>query len=251
MVNFLYFTLFNTKVNFIPLSTNRAGGIPYRYMNKKMWIAGIVVIIIIVALLATHKKAPMVDPVVTPPAPTETTTVKPGTRPATKPVANPESPNKTVVEVKNANELSNADWHIAFTKGADWTVSNAQLSNKIVLSDTAGEGKGDSMTIEYVLGDKISDTDSKFGSITYYYEKSTQRWLQVNNAQSADPNQLSVPADAKSVATTADKLPVYAGTKRWLTYIIPLSTNTFLKLNITGSGATMPLQDLVKTIHKI
>ncbi len=216
-----------------------------------MWIAGIVVIIIIVALLATHKKAPMVDPVVTPPTPTETTTAKPGTRPATKPVANPESPNKTVVEVKNANELSNADWHIAFTKGADWTVSNAQLSNKIVLSDTAGEGKGDSMTIEYVLGDKISDTDSKFGSVTYYYEKSTQRWLEVNNSETKDPNQLSTPAPARIATYTADKLPVYAGTKRWLTYIIPLSTNTFLKLNITGSGATMPLQDLVKTIHKI
>lgn len=220
-------------------------------MNKKMWIGIIVLSIIIVAIALSTKKAPEMTPGVTTPAPTETSKTTPAKRPATKPVANPESPNKTEVEVANPNALSNPDWKIAFTKASDWTVSNTQLAGKIILSDTAGDGKGDSMTIEYIMGDKINDNDAKFGDVTYYYEKSTGRWLEINNAATKEPNQFSTPAPARVVAMTQDKMPVFPGTKRWLTYIIPLSTNTFLKLNITGSGYIKPLEDLVKTIHKI
>lgn len=217
-----------------------------------MWISVLVLIVIIGAYAALHSKKNLDTPIEpTTPVPTASPTTPPtGIK---KPISTkPTTPVPGAPAVsQNVNVISQSDWRIAFTKPTGWDISTQTLSNKIVLSDTEGEGKGDAILVEYVMGDTISDSDAKFGNITYYYEKSTKRWLETDNAQTSAANQMSAPTLARTVAYTADKLPVYPGTKRWLTYIIPLSTNTFLKLNITGSGATAPLQDLVKTIHKI
>lgn len=215
-----------------------------------MWIAVLVIIVIIGAYVAiTPNKSPVDTSDTQTPAATDTTTPT-GTKKPTP--AKPTTPVPGAPAVsQNVNTITQSDWRIAFTKGSEWQINVQPLSNKIFLADTTGEGKGDTILIEYIMGDRISDTDVKVGDITYYYEKSTERWLEIDTVSGKGPNLNTTPVPARIVAYTADKLSVFPGTKRWLTYIIPLSTNTFLKLNITGSGATAPLQELVKTIRKI
>lgn len=217
-----------------------------------MWISVFVLIVIIGAYAALHSKKNLITPIEpTTPAPTASPTTPPtGTK---KPVSTkPTTPVPGAPAVsQNVHTITQKDWGIAFTKSAGWEINIQPLSNKIFLADTTGEGKGDTILIEYIMGDRISDADVKFGDITYYYEKSTGRWLEIDTVSGKGANLNTTPVPARIVAYTADKLPVYPGTKRWLTYIVPLSTNTFLKLNITGSGATAALQELVKTIRKI
>lgn len=212
-------------------------------MNKNTWIVFIIIIIIAIGAYSISKHNKDMTP--TDAVSSETsgtgTTSTTGTKTGTA----------TTGSNAAVNVITNNDWKIAFTKAVDWTLTPMTDKNKQILSDVAGDGKGDSIIIQYVTGDKITDTDAKFGSITYYYEKSTGKWMETDNAQTNSANVFTTPAPAKVVTYTADKLPVYAGTTRWLTYIVPLSNNTFLKLNITGSGATQPLQDLIKTVHKI
>ena len=49
----------------------------------------------------------------------------------------------------------------------------------------------------------------------------------------------------------SNNVPVFQATGRWATYVIPLSSTNFLKLNIGGSGQRQPLFDLLKTIRLV
>lgn len=148
----------------------------------------------------------------------------------------------------NEAQIIKKDWKISFIKPSGWMKIDAD--NKIVLKYVGVQNEiGDTMTIQYVSGDKITDTSGKFGPVTYYFDTSTSKWMRSSpDERTGDATEIVVPAVP---ILTINGLLVFSGTSSWLTYIIPLSHTTFLKLNISGSGNTQPLTDLLRTIKKI
>jgi hypothetical protein len=111
------------------------------------------------------------------------------------------------------------------------------------------ESGGDVITIQYITGNTITDTDAKFGNITYYYDATQHAWM-VINPDEANGGSLP-PAPVSPLSYNANRLLVLKGTGRWKTDIIPLSQTTFLKINISGGGLIPPLDDLAATVQKI
>lgn len=109
----------------------------------------------------------------------------------------------------------------------------------------------DEINIDYVSGNSITTTDSKFGQITYFYDNNTKMWMKTDDQEGENITPNLTPVKAIPEFYTKNGLPVFRGTGRWLTYVVPLSHTTFLKLNITGSGQTQPLTELVKTIDAL
>ena len=144
------------------------------------------------------------------------------------------------------NKVVKTDWGISFIGPTGWEKSFN--TNQITLLQE-GVSAGDGITIDYISGNKITDTDAKFGNVTYYYSDSSQAWI-VESPDEQNGGTLP-PTTATPALHTTSGLPVFLGTHRWATYIIPLSHTTFLKLNIGGGGNTQPLTELVKTIQKI
>ncbi len=131
------------------------------------------------------------------------------------------------------------NWGVSFTKASNWDVTTT-TANKITLSEVSGKWAGDIMTIEYVSGNSITDTDAKFGDVTYFYDGTTGTWMRT--VSELGTTQAAMPV------STVNGFPVFDGTGRWKTLIIPLSHTTFLKANIGGSGESQPLYDLVATL---
>jgi len=121
------------------------------------------------------------------------------------------------------------------------------LKEEIILEQTSGEWIGDTITISYITGNKITDFDSKFGSITYYYDFNSEQWMQFRISEMTGQNKSGL----AEIEMQVNNLPVFLGTGRWLTYIIPLSHTEFLKLNISRSGETEPLKNIIRTVKPI
>lgn len=151
----------------------------------------------------------------------------------------------------DVNTIIKNNWGVSFTKSSDWNVTS-NTSEQLNLEQVSGEWTGDKIDISYISGTNITTTDAKFGSVTYYYDENSQRWMKIGQSEKTGDTQSPVPAIAyNEYPQTVDGLPVFVGTNRWLTLIVPLSHKTFLKLHITGSGQTQPLKDLLRTIKKI
>jgi hypothetical protein len=159
------------------------------------------------------------------------------------------------------NLVDLSDWGISFIKPSGWdvtaTTSVAQPFTRgpevqieqMQLTQVSGENKGDIITIQYIQGSKITDSDAKFGDISYWSDKTNGKWMVEGIS---DLNAMDGPTSTREASPqfTVGKIPVFLGRSRWLTYIMPLNQFLFLKLNITGSGATQPLTDLVKSIKE-
>ena len=151
----------------------------------------------------------------------------------------------TIKSAVDTNIITKKDWGVVFNKTADWEVST-NTNDRVWLQQLIPDG--DTMIIDYITGNSITDTDAKFADITYYYDSNSQKWM-VNKPNERDGGTL--PAVEAITVLTANDLLVFPGTGRWQTAIIPLSHTTFLKINIKGGGFTQPLDDLIKTIKKI
>lgn len=46
---------------------------------------------------------------------------------------------------------------------------------------------------------------------------------------------------------TSKGIEVFTGTRRWLTYIVPIAPDRIIILNSTGGGYTDPLKELIET----
>jgi hypothetical protein len=152
----------------------------------------------------------------------------------------------------STDTVTRTDWGISFTKGSNWSVT-VNAPDQLELKQMSGEGIGDIITIKYITGEKITDQDTKFGDITYWYDTSdtsASKWKWVRAGRMNELTGVMEPSvvDAAPQFYIPVNLPVFLGTGRWLTYIFPLSSGSFLKFNITGSGYSQPLTDLVKTI---
>jgi len=159
-------------------------------------------------------------------------------------------PSLFQTENLNSNLVTRNDWLISFKKQSNWSITN-NVPMQMELKQVSGKWKDDIITIQYVAGDKITDKDAKFGDITYWYDQSKGEWMRTGRTD--ERTGATEPAVVKAIPQfyVAGNMPVFLGTGRWLTYIIPLSYTSFLKFNIIGSGYTQPLTDLVKTISKL
>lgn len=153
--------------------------------------------------------------------------------------------------VSDSNTITKNSWGVSFTKSSDWNVTS-NTNEQINLDQVSGEWIGDKIDISYVSGTNITTTDAKFGSVTYYFDENSQRWMKIGQSEKTGDTESPVLATTYTeYPYTTDNYPVFVGTNRWLTLIVPLSHKTFLKLHITGSGQTQPLRDLLRTIKKI
>jgi hypothetical protein len=148
-----------------------------------------------------------------------------------------------------ADTVQRNDWGLVFAKGSDWNVIE-NGADRIVLEGTSDQSNGDKITASYVPSNSITDVDAKFGNVTYFYDSAKQQWM-------AEGNGYFGKGFIENVATSAivavpkfyvDMHPVFIGTGRWETFIIPISETSFLKLNITGSGYAKPLDEIVSTL---
>jgi hypothetical protein len=157
------------------------------------------------------------------------------------------SPENTATNI-SPDTIKKTVWGVSFEKRLDYEISQ-NTDNLLWLQEKIPDGN--TIKVEYIEGNSITDTDAKFGSITYSFDTNKQIWVETNNMEGEGTTPHTTPVKAVAENYTADNLPLFKGVGRWKTYIIPLSETTFLKLNIKGDGQTKPLDDLVKTIRKI
>lgn len=157
--------------------------------------------------------------------------------------------DSTKSQLIDENTVTKKEWGISFVKTSEWKIIN--ITNKILLKPGPDQGDGDEITIEYFTGDRITDSDAKFGEITYFYDNTKKEWMRTDTMEGEGISPNTSPINATIAFKTDSGLPVFNGVGRWKTYIIPLSTNTFVKLNILGSGDTQALTELTKTLKII
>ena len=212
--------------------------------NSKINTVLLIILIILVALgifmFFIKKDSTDTNPenTVTPTGQTQTNQNPNG--PDYQPSGNPTQNNQ---QPTDPNVVIKTDWGVSFKKASNWSVTS-DSGNTMKL-----ESGGDVITIQYITGNTITDTDAKFGNITYYYDATQHAWM-VINPDEANGGSLS-PVPVSPLSYNANRLLVLKGTGRWKTDIIPLSQTTFLKINISGGGLIPPLDDLAATVQKI
>ncbi len=152
---------------------------------------------------------------------------------------------------QRTNTIIKNEWGISFSKPSNWDITN-NANGVVELKQVSGQWVGDTISISYITGANITTTDAKFGNVTYYWDESGQKWMKIGQNNRTGENESPIPATTYTeYPYVANTFPVFVGTNRWLTLIVPLSHTTFLKLHITGSGQTQPLKDILGTIKKI
>lgn len=157
------------------------------------------------------------------------------------------NPQPAVNTQNSPNLVARSDWGISLEKPSGWNIITT-TDNQITIKQDLPDGAGDVMTVDYVTGDSITDTDAKFGNITFFYDSTRQTWMKSYLDEQSNTQLITEVATPEMIV---DGLSVFKGTGRWLTYVIPLSHTNFIKINITGSGNLNPLNNLLSTIKTI
>lgn len=208
--------------------------------NNKILVIVLILILLIVGVYFSKKP----NDQVTLNNQTATTTNSSST---TTPTSTQNTPAYTITAVQISQGTSTIvkdNWGIVVTKDNDWkTLTNDD--NQMVLEHIAGH-IGDRITISYIKGYDITDTDPKFGSVKFYWDNGTNKWMmnvtKANGATKTGEN-------AKVVLYRNP--PVFLGISSYRTYIIPLSHTAFVKLNVVGSGDTSELDNIVNSLTVI
>ncbi len=151
----------------------------------------------------------------------------------------------------DSNLIKQIGCGVSFLKTSDWSViSNTNNETILDIPSTDHIIGTSGINIKCVLSGSITDTDAKFGNITYYYDSSSKKWM-VNKANERDGGTL--PAVVATPEFTVNGFPIFKGTGRWLTYIVPISPSSILSLKEgdTEGGYTQTLTNLVKTLKKL
>ncbi len=151
----------------------------------------------------------------------------------------------------NDNRIVENDWRVSFIKNTQWTVVSASTTPEtMVLQQTSGQGQGNIITISYSVAARITDTDAAGNPVTYYWDPDINQWLV--DGVDAHSGIAYTGVEARPILHLSDTLPVFLGRSGDLTYIIPLSFTTFLKLTIaTHDGDIKPLSDLLLTLQRV
>ncbi len=162
------------------------------------------------------------------------------------------------------NQIRKDNWGITFMKGSDWKVVN-NSDTRVDLEKISGNWQGDKIDITYVAdgGSYISVLDNRFGSVSYEYDTVIHEWMETSTEMTGASSLAS--AIPITDVMHSDSVFPFAGRGHWLPYVIPLRSkvtatsrgtgyklnHSYLKLNITGSGDTQALKDLVETIERL
>jgi hypothetical protein len=160
-----------------------------------------------------------------------------------------QQPGIQISNSTDSNLIIVESWGVSFAKSENWIVTES-TDSVITLMQTSGKSTGDIITVTHFTGDSITDTDAKFGWITYRYDKSKQVWMKTLQEEINLPSG-TIAKPAAALATTIDGFPVFSGTGRWKTFIIPLSYTSYLRFNIRGSGEILPLVLMTGTLKRI
>lgn len=233
-------------------------------MNKTNGIV-IALLVILIGLVSynTFKSKDNVSTVIDTPMETTSSNVPVTTKAQ---VTTPQNTTTTVTTQTNSNTSNNSSTvnfgaissnlikltacGVSFSKTSDWGVIS-NTNNEIKLDITTNDHAGFSgIDIKCVLGNSITDNDAKFGSITYYYDSSNKKWMV---SKPDEQNGGMLPAVVAVPEFTVNGLPVFRGTGRWLTYIVPISPTSIVSLKEGDSegGYTQTLTNLVNTLEKI
>ncbi|MFA6080028.1 MAG: hypothetical protein WC753_00930 [Candidatus Gracilibacteria bacterium] len=100
---------------------------------------------------------------------------------------------------------------------------------------------GDTITVEEKLKSvSYTDSDSKFGDVKVAYNTQKNIWEATGACDSPVPCNRSL--------VTNQRVQVFIGRSRWLTYIVPLDNVGILVFNSTGGGFVKPLEELIQTL---
>ena len=151
----------------------------------------------------------------------------------------------------NNNRIVENDWGVSFIKNTQWTVVSARTTPEMmVLQQVSGQGQGNIITISYSVAARITDTNAAGNPVTYYLDPDINQWLV--DGVDVHSGIAYTGVEAHPIVHLSDTLPVFLGRSGDLTYIIPLSFTTFLKLTIeTNNGDITPLSDLLLTLQRV
>lgn len=157
-----------------------------------------------------------------------------------------------VQKIENVENLTakytDQDFDFSFYYLRSFEISESKPSEYFPAGDiylTKVGPSDDTIIITKHLGQRVEDSDGKFGKIAYYYDEDKKQWM-----KDVDTDYESGISPAEPRFYTVSGLPVFSGVGRWATRIIALSTDKFLIINITGSGWTSILDPLTKTVAK-
>lgn len=161
-------------------------------------------------------------------------------------------------EIENPENLTlkytDSQFGFSFYYPKSWQLS---FPNGYIYLDNVGPDQNnmtpkydkDHITITKYSGQKYTGYDSKNGSISYFYDNEKKQWMQDTSLaeyiENETPDGISV---ATAEAYTVSGLPIFYGTGRWATIIVPLAADKLLVANIGGTGWTNALYPLVETI---
>lgn len=150
----------------------------------------------------------------------------------------------TPTPVVQKGEVIKTNLGISFTLPSEWQVVS-NTDKEITLKQVGGKWIDDTIDITTRTGPSVTTKDAKFGDVTYYFDQAKNAWLY--NGQSEKTGGVFTGAPAP-ISMRIGENPVFAGTTRWLTYILPLTHTNFLIFHITGSGNREPLNELMKSV---
>lgn len=158
--------------------------------------------------------------------------------------------SKNSVSAIDNNLIKLTSCGVSVSKTSNWSVMSSTTNEIILDIPSADQTGGNGINIKCVLGNSITDTDAKFGNITYYYDSSTQKWM-VNKPD--ETNGGTMMAVEATPLFNVNGWPVFRGTRRWLSYIVPISPSSILYLREgdTEGGYTQTLTNLVKTLKRL
>jgi hypothetical protein len=147
-------------------------------------------------------------------------------------------------DIQGWTKYSNDQFGYSFYYPKGWVAKESATG----VSFTGVKATDDVITITEVTGDVVQDVDSKFGKIVYFYDAAQKVWKVTGTAMGPNGKPIVGVQKATPSSMTVSDLPVLAGTRRFKTNIVPLTSNKFVVLNITGSGYTAVLDPITKTI---
>ena len=201
-------------------------------------IAAIVLILSMVILAYKHKRLAGVITSTEGEQQLPTATSTPVTATTTEPVG-----NAGVSEFEGITKYENKILGYSFYYPTTWALTETEDGLKL---EHIG-ADDDYITITEVSGDSVTNKDTKFGDITYYFSTKSGKWVfETNNDMSQATGQGS--GIATPLFTTLSDAPVFSGTERWKTNIVALTQETFIVINMSGSGYTKPLEPFTKMV---
>jgi hypothetical protein len=147
-------------------------------------------------------------------------------------------------------EYKDAEYGFSFWHPSDWQIKQDRGQEKIfpggrtVKTYSLTDTRGDWVTVWVVTTRDMKITDmggaGPIGSITYSYDADKKKWM-----MEMPDNKSAGPTETQTRYHTMAGQPIFPGTSRFNTSIVPIADNTFVIVNDGGSGNAVYLAKTV------